>query len=371
MSRHGFVPPDQWGYAYLYAERPSIRVREMVSEDFTPASYWRFRDNYHFQLGNGINGDLTNDFKFQFGGAVYRDETDGFRWYGAYGSFFVLIPEQAPEGGRVMPPFRGNGGGPDGGPLMTLKGRAIDLFFHPTALRPGSILDLYDPVSVAGYSAPTLPSRIDVVVTSPTGKERRIGGRANKAGYFHEPGTDFLVNEPGVWRVRMNILFDGRTSAGQVTEPFPTGDVLGSRSGEFFFYAVDRRSPQLELKTMPQFVRPADGPIRFDVVTPAGLTDVELAYTATMPGFILEEGTTRSLRYTYDATKLARDFPNLDLEDPDGFGGMDPISISLLLSGTDAGGRRQHFARQLVIQGEELQMPAQPPGQPKQRSVRK
>ncbi|HVT44325.1 MAG TPA: hypothetical protein VMT00_08035, partial [Thermoanaerobaculia bacterium] len=230
-------PPSQWGYAYLYAERPSVRVREIITEDFAHASYWRFRDNYHFQLGNGINGDLPNDFKFQFAGAVWREP--GFQYYGAYASLFVLVPELDPAGGRIMPPFQGNGGGPDGGPLFRLKGRDIDLFFHPTAVRPGTILHRGAIASFAGYSAPTLPSKIEIVVTSPSGRVRTIAGQANRIGWFYDPSQDFTAGESGVWKARVRIVFDGRTSAGQVTEPFPAGDALGSREGEFYFYVVD------------------------------------------------------------------------------------------------------------------------------------
>jgi hypothetical protein len=42
----------------------------------------------------------------------------------------------------------------------------------------------------------------------------------------------------------------------------------------------------------------------------------------------------------------------------------------MLLSGTDGGGKRRHFAREIVIQGEEVQMPGQEPA-PRRRSVRK
>jgi hypothetical protein len=116
-------------------------------------------------------------------------------------------------------------------------------------------------------------------------------------------------------------------------------------------------------------VRPADAPIVFRVIPPSGLRDTQLTYTTTMPGFVLEEGTTSSMRYTYDAPKLAADFPNLDLHDDDGYAGADIVTISLMLTGTDASGSRRHFARQIVLVGEELQVTAQEP-QAKRRSVR-
>lgn len=88
-----------------------------------------------------------------------------------------------------------------------------------------------------------------------------------------------------------------------------------------------------------------------------------MTYTIMMPGFILEEGKTSTLTYTYDAQRLARDFPNLDP-------GIETITMSFLVSGTDATGARKHFARQIVLQGEELQMPEQKPAPPRRRAVR-
>lgn len=351
---------DQWGYFYAYAERPGVHVRELISEDQSQNAYWRFADNYHFQLGNGLNGDQPNDFKFQFGGAVWRDAT-GFSYYGAYGSFFVLLPSNDAVGGRVFPPFQGNGGGPSGGSLFTLKGKPIDLFLHPTAVRPGTILQLGERASFTGHSAPTLPSKISIAITSPGGHTRTVSGQANKIGYFHDPAQDFTVDEAGVWKAKVKILFDGVTSAGQVQQPYPAGDALGSREGEFYFYVVPANAPQVEIAPMSQFVRPADGPITFTLAPPAGLTNVQMTYTTTMPGFVLEEGTASALTYAYDAQKLAKDFPNIDLYDADGFAGVDTITMSFLVSGTDATGTRKHFARQIVLQGEEVQAPPQPP----------
>lgn len=382
---------DQWGYVYASAQRPGVHARELIVDDMTSTfGYWRFsHENYQFQLGVGIDGDLANDFKFQFGGAVWRDLSDGFRYYGAYGSLFVLLPKTGTDQGRIFPPFRGNGGGPDGGPIFTLRGKAIDIFFHPTAIRAGTILHRGERASFAGYSAPTLPSRIEITVTAPSGSTRTIRGQADPVGWFYDPAGDFNVSEAGVWKAKTKITFDGRTSAGQVTGPFPTGDVLGSLDGEFWFYVVEPDARPLEVagtsSTLTtsaagvRFVRPADAPVRFDIPIPVGLTGVELHTTVAMPGFILEEtrstpGTfSPSLAYVYDAQKLARDFPNLDLVDSDGYAGVDTITISFLLSGTDAAGVRRHFARQIVIQGEELQMPEQKETiiPPRRRSVRR
>lgn len=370
---------DYWSYGYRFVERPAVRVREIVVEEPGPFTYWRFGDFYGLQLGNGGNGDLPNDFKFQFGGVVVRGSAVPRPQYAIYGSMMVITERDDLLGSRVTPPFQGNGGGPDGGPLFTLQEREIDLFFHPTGLRPGTILHRGERVSFAGHSAPPLSSKIEITVTSPSGRVRTIAGQANEVGFFADPGQDFTADEPGVWKARVRILFDGVTSGGQVTAPYPTGGVLGSHDGEFFFYVVRGDAAPLTVRassgtlttspTGAQYVRPAEEPIVFTVTPPPGLRDIELSTTTTMPGFILEEKRSTSLTYSYDAARLAADFPNLDQRDGDGVTGVDAITISMLLSGTDAAGTPQHLARQTVIQGEELQMPAQE-ARPKRRAVR-
>ena len=363
---------DAWTYAYRSIQRPAVRVREQIADStFIPSLYWRFSDQYGQQSGNGRNGDRPNDFKFQFAAVVIRGAAFAQPHYAIYGSLFVLVPDTDPGGGtRVFPPFQGNGGGPSGGPLFTLKGKDVDLFFHPTAVRPGTVLISGTRIPFAGYSAPTLPAKVEILVTSPSGRVRAVSGRANDVGYFFDPSQDFTADEPGVWKAVVKIVFDGQTSAGQMAMPFPTGTVLGSKDGEFSFYVVEPNAAQLELGSMPQFVRPADGPVTFTVQPPPALSNIELGYTITMPGFLLEEKTQASLNVVYDAPTLAKDFPNLDLYDADGYAGVDTITISIMLSGTDPSGARKHFARQVVIQGEEMQMPDQHP-RPKRRAVAK
>jgi len=355
-----FVPEKatQFGYFYGFAEKPGVHIREVITEDNSGNAYWRFGENYHFQLGAGIAGDAQNDFKFQFGGAVWRDSD--FKYYGAYGSLFVLLPFNDAIGGRVFPPFQGNTGDPSGGPIMTLKGKPIDLFFHPTATRAGTILQLGERASFAGQIGPTLPAKVNILITSPGGAAHTIQGQANKIGYFYDPSQDFIVNEPGVWKAKISVMFDGKIGTGtQVQPPYPSGDVLGSRNGEFNFYVVRNDAPPLNVAPLAQWQRPSQRPITFDLSPPVALSNITMTSTTTMPGFILEERTTNALSYTYDAPTLQHDFPNLDLYDADGITGSDTITMSFLVSGTDASGQPRHFARQIVLQGEELQMPAQ------------
>jgi hypothetical protein len=343
---------DLWGYSYRFVERPRIAVRELIAEDGVQLAYWSFNDPYAGQLGMGFEGDLPNDFKFHWGGAVLRGSALPQPAYAIYGSLFVLVPDGDARGGsRIFPPFSS-----EGGPLSRLKGQDIDLFFHPTGVRPGSILHKGQLASFAGYSAPALPSLVTIELTSPSGRKRTIAARANAIGYVNDPGQDFVIDEMGVWRANARIVFDGRVpSTNAAVEPHPSGGVLGSRGGEFWFYAVDPESPPLDVA--------ANG-FTFTIAPPAGLTALELHTTVTMPGFVLEETRTNTLSYTYERERLAAHFPNLTA--------ADTITVSFVVSGTDSSGVRRHRARQIVLQGAELQMPRQEawPATFRRRSVR-
>jgi hypothetical protein len=356
------APDTHWGYFYSGAARPGVRIRDMVSEDENQESYWRFDDTYNYQLGVGLNGDLPNDFKFQFGGTVYRAPDMDYYHYGAYGSLWVLLPNDDPVGIRLMPPFQGNGGGPSGGPIMTLKGKEIDLFFHPTGIRPGSILEVGDWASIAGQFGPTLGSHIEVLITPPAGEPFKISGQASKIGYFYDPTQDFRIENPGVYKVKVSAWYTGRTSAGQVQQPYPAGDVLGSRSGEFYFYAVEPNSKPLEVDIPARsFVHPGLEAVDVDILNTGDVTDAELYHTTVMPGFILEEGAGSQTSYTYDARTLSEDFPNIDLEDEDARYGVDTITMSFFLTGENDDGEPVFQARQVLLQGEELMAPPQAP----------
>ena len=223
---------DQWGYAYRAVERPGVRVREMVGTEQTKSPYWRFGDLYLVQRGMGVEGDLPNDIKWQFAATVFKRPDRGIGDVAIYGSLWVEIDDDDPVGSRVFPPFQGAAGGPTGGPIMTLKGEEIDLFLMPTAVRPGAILEVGDLFVFAGQVGPPLASKVTARVTSPGGEVHTISGQANPIGYFSDPTGDFVVDEPGVWTVEVEVLHDGLTSAGLVERPYPTGDVLGSTEGK-------------------------------------------------------------------------------------------------------------------------------------------
>ena len=346
---------DHWAYYYNAAERPGVSVREHIGQLSTRDNYWRFSDTYNHQLGNGFQGDNPNDFKFIFGGGVYRMPKANENYYLAYGSLWVHLPADDETGGRIMPPFQGASGGPSGGPLMTLLGEEVDIFFHPTGVRPGSILEVGDVAAFAGHVAPTLPSEVSIVVTTPSNEIKTIEGTANKIGYFYEPETNFEITEPGVYDVDITVTHRGMTSAGLVESPYPVGGILSKDVHSYKFYAVTKESEEAELATPLPNQLPVSTALNFSFKSEPTSTYQLLNQTTVMPGFVLSQAESRSLKYSYNAKELHVNFPNLDVDLYNmPRSNVDTITYSFLLETRDQKGQRNYEAQQIVLQGDEI-----------------
>jgi hypothetical protein len=357
---------DQIAYSYRSSQRPGVRVREVVAEDGESGGYWRLDTLYDDQLGVGVQGDQVNDFKFQYVGTVYRDLDSGRNEYSGQGSGWVFIPDDDPTGSRVMPPFSGTGNGgwtTEGGPLLTLKGEEIDIFVLPTGVRPGAVLEVGDSFRFAGHLMPTLDGQVEAVVAAPSGASHTVSGQANRIGYFYDGADDFTVTEPGLWSVDVTVWHEGQCSGGTTVSPYPSGDVLGSDGGRYWFYVVPAGSPRLSISSpWPGFLPIGDGlapiPIRGSWLT--ALTGAEVHYTLSMAGYILDQGQAlvrgNSFEFTFDPVALHQDYPNLDLLSRGSYWGpglSDTFMIGLLLQG-QSGGQDVYAATTITIQGERV-----------------
>ena len=359
-----FVDPTQngihWGYYYSSIGRPGVSVREFVGSQMSTNGYWRFNTPYGYQLGSGYEGDQPNDFKFVFGGSVYRVPDSNFSHYGAYGALWTMLPDSDTDGGRVMPPFQGAAGGPSGGPLFELKGEEIDIFLHPQGVRPGSILEIGDIVSFSGQVAPTLPSKVQIEITAPSGAKRSFSGVANKIGYYFDPEYDYIVAEAGAHNVDVMVLHDGMTSAGQVEPPYPTGSVLGAENGSFKFYVTSDGAMQADLVSSVPAKLPKSARLALQLQGANGSALETMQYTAVMPGFILDQATLSEAGTIYDAFELNESFPNLDL--PAGEfqlrNGADTVTLSFLTQRSGSLGSPIWEGRQVLLQGEQIFAPA-------------
>ena len=349
---------DLWAYSYRSVQRPLVRVREEISEDAIPNPYWRFDDRYANQIGVGAHGDLPGEIKFQYGAAVLHGSALDQAHYAIHGSLFVLVPDDDPDGTRTFPPFQGNGGGPSGGPLFTLKGEDIDLFMHLTGVRPGSVLETGNTFALVGAVGPTLPAKVAYTVTAPDGSKRTFRGQANSIGYYYEPEDNFIVDQPGRYTVDLRVTYDGNTSAGQVTAPFPQGHVLGTARGRFAVYVVAPHSSPLTVD-MPRhdfLTAPADFTVTATPPTGMRLTGGHM--TALVPGVVLEDGPlsvrNNGLTYDYDPVGLAAGVPILDVERFGDPVAADVVTVSLFGQGTDSAGQPHYAVRVVTLHGAEF-----------------
>ncbi len=329
---------EQIAYSYRSSQRPGVRVREMISDDSHDGGYWRLDTLYDDQPGVGLLGDQPHDFKFQYVGVVYHDVVNDIRQYVGQGSGWVFIPDDDPAGTRVMPPFAGPGNGgwtTRGGPLLTHDGEEIHLLVVLTGTHPGAVLEVGETFRLAGHLMPTLPSQVDLTLTAPDGSEHSLEVQANSVGYFYDPTQNVVVDQAGVWTAELTAWHDGTCSGGHTMAPYPSGTVLGADDGRFEVYVVPAGSEPL------QILSPRAGRLTFaDAVHPISVRGrapvaPQVAYTITMPGWILEQGmaTTSgdSFEIVYDPVTLQQRFPNIDLvgRDAAGPGLADTVLITM------------------------------------------
>ena len=340
---------DQWGYAYHSSERPDVRVREMISTDNVGTAYWRFDDTYTYQIGEPANGDQPGDIKWEFGGAVLRVPSRSIAEYAIYSSLWVLLPHGDPVGARITPPFQdATGASINGGPILTLQGRDIDMLFLPKGVRPGDVLEVGDVVAFCGHVGPPLDSSVAVTMTSPTGVVRTRTLRASKVGWAYDPAFDFAANEAGMWRVDVMVRHDRPyVGNGVIPTRHNTGTVLGTQ-GRYVFYVVPKASPRLIIADPPPGWLPwpqgwpgAEGriqPITIRGFAPPGSTGVH--YTIHDKGIVMGQGTLPvaadgHFSLVYDARVLHQTFSMVSLTAHEGMweGLADEVAINFLSLG--------------------------------------
>jgi len=340
---------DLWSYWYGSSERPDVRVRELITVDSMGTAYWRFNDTYNYQIGEPADGDQPGDIKWEFGGVVLRTTgVSPVKQYAIYSSLWVLLPIDCDDFGcaRVTPPFRG-AGALNGGPILTLQGRDVDMLFLPKGVRPGDVLEVGDTVSFSGHVGPPLDSRVDVTITSPSGVVHASSRHANKIGWIYDPTFDFTADEPGKWTVDVWVEHDRPyRPTGIIPQNHNTGTVLGT-TGRYEFYVVTPDSPRLTL-TSPQagFLNweAPNTANRIQPITIAGIAPLgtdTIHYTIHDKGIVMGQGTiipnpTGEFSLIYNPITLHNTFSMLSLTAHEGLhaGLADEVTISLLAVGS-------------------------------------
>jgi hypothetical protein len=347
-------------YSYVSAVSLAVSARQFVrgGMDGGLPFYFDADDPYNQQSGAGLNGSRPGDYLFVFGGAVVENADAKLRSTAIYGSLAVVIdPRTDARGARVYPPYDGQAGGGTGGPLlMDTDGQPVDMFFHPTAARPGDVLRVGDTLSIAGQVAPTLPSQVDVTVTAPDGSvSQQFSGLANAIGYFYDPANDFKLDKPGVWTVSIHVQHNGLTSVGMIEPPPPTGGVLGTGDGHFNVYVLPETTDALDWNdNRSDFDIPPALPYNFRFGLPKDWTNVQIYHTMSIPGQVLEQGLLRpagtTLSFQYSPPILGKLFPNIENgEQGAGASAGDTFTLTIVMTGTDSSRQQQIRSRTFTI----------------------
>ncbi len=327
---------QSWGYWYTSAEHADgISVRQIASEFHATHDHWYGHEGYGCQIGTSCfrawndnlhqdnrQGDVEGDVKLLFGGAVIKSPAGAqFVPYAAMsvivpGAIVTSPPQQQPpaykfrdaKGNRICPPYQGAAGGlATCGPLLTIQGLPYDLFITPTGTRPGEVLEPGDSFVFAGEAWPTLDVAYTVTLTSPSGKEQKLSGRASSVGYIDPTDTHVTVTEQGVWTVHVAatqdralpstgaipnpvIVADGRTKIAGYDAPLSA--ILGSKDSTYRFVVA---SPKADLPAATDVAlgKQPNGPARIPsvitvtVTVPPGATD--LRAIVGKPGLLLSD----------------------------------------------------------------------------------
>jgi hypothetical protein len=295
------APLDRFGYFSATVEKPGVRVRETWREDNLHRAYWRFgQDTYTLQPNVGPEGDAPNDYKFLFGGAVVRATDQAVLKTGGYASLWIDIPATDGTGSRIDSPFN-----PAASPLLVRNSKSIRAFFDPTGTRAGSLLEVGDMADFGGYVAPLGPNKVRIDVTSPSGKARHLEGIANSWGHLHDPTMNFVVDEPGVWTVKVGL--HACPPARDASFPCQDGG-LNDGSDTYDFY-VATPGKTIGGLALPKFLRP-EAPLRIAMAQGAAGAHV----TTWMPGWLLDDHDVKAGEplIDYDPHALWQKFPNFE-----------------------------------------------------------
>lgn len=354
VLRPDFIIND--AYSYISVVRPDVSIRQMVlGDEVNPLTRpWNGDDPLNEQIGAGINGLREGDYVFLFGGTVIRNADAQIMDTSAYAALATLGDEETVA--SVTPPYRGSAGGPDGGPLLTVLDRDVDMFFHPTGAQPAQILVEGDTLVIAGQAAPTLETSIQVEIISPSGERRAFTGMTSPTGYYYDPANDFVVEEAGVWTVNLTVRPSGVSSAGIPEPPLPQGGLLGVFNQSFPVYVVPENAEPLTWSQGDDvdIGIPAGIPFNIGMDIPTGWTEIQSAYAVKTASYVLEAGalpqTGTTFPYVLRIAQFAEDFPNVEVTGQgNGAASADVMTLVFVISGVNANGNPIVRARQFTV----------------------
>jgi hypothetical protein len=116
---------------------------------------------------------------------------------------------------------------------------------------------------------------------------------------------------------------------------------------------VTQDSDEAVLSSILPTKLPQSTALDFSFDSPKLSSNTQFYQTTVMPGFVLSQSDSYSPTYSYNATELNVQFPNLDI----GYGAennVDTVTYSFMLETQDEKGDKKYSAQQILLQGDQI-----------------
>ena len=289
-------------YTYLSVIRPGLPVLSMAFAGNFIAPCWIISPNdYGYRFHSSPNGDLPEDIYRVMAGLVVIDRSTGETFYDSYSSAIRILP---PGSGftAVQPPGEL--------PIVQLGARDDFVFM---GLNTSGVFAVGHRLLLGGTLMPPAPADVHFDVEWPSGRRWQASVRANRLGGVRPP-PDLYLDEPGVYRVKVDIALEKQD--GEVVH----GDVVGSGDGEIYYFALPADGPRVMGSPLPAMSRATDRkrveiPLRWN---PA-VTNARLTWSVMTPGALYDEGTMKldgdALDFVWRPRQVQVQLPNYDTVD--------------------------------------------------------
>jgi len=260
-------------YTYLSVIRPGLPVLSMAFQGNFMAPCWIISPNdYGYRFHSSPNGDLPEDLYRVMAGLVLRDVETGETWYDAYSSAIRILPPGS-NFTAVQPPGEL--------PMVALAGRDEYVFM---GLNTSGVFATGDTLLLGGTLMPPAPADVHFDVEWPSGRTGSYDVRASHLGGV-KPPSDLVLDEPGVYRVKVDIEVEKEDGSGV------HGDVVGSGDGEIFYFALPADAPRQMASSLPAISRAEDpGRITIPLQWNSQVKDPKLTWSVMTPGALYDEG---------------------------------------------------------------------------------
>jgi hypothetical protein len=229
-------------------------------------------NDYGYRFHSSPNGDLPEDLYRVMAGLVVRDLETGESWYDTYSSAIRILPPGS-NYTAVQPPGEL--------PMVSLAGRDEFVFM---GLNTSGVFSTGHKLLLGGTLMPPAPADVHFDVEWPSGRKGEYSVRASSLGGV-KPPMDLILDEPGVYRVKVDIKLEKQD--GSVVH----GDVVGSGDGEIFYFALPEDGPRVMASSLPAISRVEDlDRVTIPLQWNETVENARLTWSVMTPGALYDEG---------------------------------------------------------------------------------